>query len=427
MTERWLPVRPDLDQLKNQAKDLLRGIRAGDPSAIAEFETNHPGKVDPAGAKLADAQLALARAYEAPSWPRLVHACQLVDAIWNDDLERVRELVMKYPNLLHESALIRESNWGPPMSYAANLGRDRIIQMLRELGADDVMYAFNRAVLQSKVETARRLYEMAGRPRLDDRALNDAAYTLSVPGTRLLFELGARVYGDDGRRLAPVDVALETDGRHPAAKHEILEMYVRHGFALPETPTMAVHRGRIDLLEEHLRRDPHLLRRTFTYREIWPPEVGCGDMATHGTPLDGATLLHMAVDYDEIEIAKWLLDRGMNVDEKAAVDTDGFGGHTAVFATVVSQPNFWMNHNHKPQVAPFTELLLQHGADPNARASLRKQLHPGYGPDTMHEYRDVTPVEWGEQFYHRIFVSEPAIALIRKRQKAIPKTTDERR
>ena len=28
---------------------------------------------------------------------------------------------------------------------------------------------------------------------------------------------------------------------------------------------------------------------------------------------------------------------------KAAVDADGFGGHTALFATVVSQPNFWMN------------------------------------------------------------------------------------
>ena len=413
MTERHLPVRPDLDQLKTQAKELLRAIRAGDPSAVAEFEANHPDKTAPASARLADAQLALARAYQASSWPRLVHACRLVEAIWNDDVDRVRELVTKYPNLLHESGLVRESNWGPPMSYAANLGRDRIIEMLRELGATDVMYAFNRAVLQSQVETARRLYEMAGRPRLGDGALNDAAYTLSVPGTRLLFELGARVYDEHGKRLAPVDVALETDSRKPAAKHEILEIYAQHGFKFPDTPPMALHRGRIDLLEEHLRRDPQLLRRTFSYQEIYPPEMGCGDMATYGTELAGATLLHMAVDYDEMEIAKWLLERGMDVDVKAAVDQDGFGGYTALFATVVSQPNFWMNLNHMPQVAPFTQLLLEHGADPNARASLRKQLHPGYGPDTMHEYRNVTPVEWGERFYHRIFVSELAIRMIR--------------
>jgi len=61
--------------------------------------------------------------------------------------------------------------------------------------------------------------------------------------------------------------------------------------------------------------------------------------------------------------------------------------------------------------------LLEHGADPNARASLHKQLHPGYGPDTMHEYRNVTPVEWGERFHRKIFVNEPAISLIRERQK----------
>ncbi|MFN2399428.1 MAG: hypothetical protein ABR543_12440 [Gemmatimonadaceae bacterium] len=159
------------------------------------------------------------------------------------------------------------------------------------------------------------------------------------------------------------------------------------------------------------------MQRTFAHEEIYPPELGCHDevLATHGTPLAGATLLHMCVDYDEMEIALWLLERGMNVDAKAALDADGFGGHTALFATVVSQPNFWMNHGGKPQVAPFTELLLDRGADPNVRASLRKQLHPGYGEDTMHEYRDVTPFSWGERFHGRIFVSRPAMRLIAER------------
>jgi len=61
-----------------------------------------------------------------------------------------------------------------------------------------------------------------------------------------------------------------------------------------------------------------------------------------------------------MEIARRLLERGMDVDAGAAVDAAGFGGHTALFATVVSQPNFWMNYGGKPQVAPFTELLLDH-------------------------------------------------------------------
>ena len=107
---------------------------------------------------------------------------------------------------------------------------------------------------------------------------------------------------------------LETDSRKPAAKHEILELYVQHGLELPDTPVMALHRGRIDLLEAHLRRDPQLLQRTFTHEEIYPPELGCHDevLATQGTPLAGTTLLHMCADYDEIEIARWLLEHGMD-------------------------------------------------------------------------------------------------------------------
>jgi len=418
MPIRHLPVRPNLDQLRNQAKDLLRQLRSGDPVAIEEFRNYHPQAVDPARAKLADAQLALARSYEAPSWPRLVLACRLTDAIWRDDVEAVREIVLKHPQLLHEQTIIRKnSNWGPPMSYAANLGRDRIIKMLHELGAADHACALNRAALQSQIGTARMLHGMMGAPQLPEHALRDPAYTLSASGTALMLELGAKVYGRNGERLAGVDMVLETDSRNPEAKHQILEMYVAHGFELPDTAPMALHRGRIDLLERHLDRHPALLQRTFTFAEIYPPEMGCHDevLATHGTPLTGATLLHMAVDYDEIEIARWLLDRGMNVDAKAAVDADGFGGHTALFATVVSQPNFRMNHLGLPQVAPFTQLLLDRGADPNARASLRKQLHPGYGEDTLHEYHDVTPLSWGRRFHRRAFVSEPAMRLIAER------------
>lgn len=415
MPNRHLPVRPDLEQLRHQAKDLLRAAHEGDASALAEFAEFHPRAIDPAQATLADAQLVLARAYQAQSWPRLVHACELIDAIWRDDVDAVRELIIKFPDMLHEHALVRtNSNWGPPMSYAANLGRDRIIEALLELGASDLETAVDRATLQGKVETARRLHRRLGSPRPTAASLGGPAYTLSVEGTALMLELGAPVVDPDGRGVAPVDVVLESDSRNPTAKHAILEMYVAHGLELPDTPVMALHRGRIDLLEQHLRRDPSLLRRTFALSEIYPPELGCHDevLATHGTPLGGTTLLHMCVDYDEFEIARWLLDRGMDVNAGADVDRDGFGGHTALFNTVVSQPAFWMNHHGGPFEAPFALLLLDRGADPNVRASLRKQLHPGYGTDILREYRDVTPRSWGERFVHKKFVSEPAMRCI---------------
>jgi hypothetical protein len=125
VSNRHLPVRPDLTQLKHQAKDLLRAIKRGNAEAIAELRTHNPWKPDPLATTLSDAQLAVARSYGVVSWPRLVAACDVVDAIWSDDLVRLRALVVKRPALLQEAARgTKKCNWGPPMSYAANLGRD---------------------------------------------------------------------------------------------------------------------------------------------------------------------------------------------------------------------------------------------------------------------------------------------------------------
>jgi ankyrin repeat protein len=417
MASRHFPVRPDLEQLKHQAKDLLHAMRRGEAAALADLREFHPKTLDSETVKLADAQLVLARSYGITTWPRLVTSCRMIDAIWRGDVETVRAMVLHDPRLIDEDARAVKGNWGPPMSYAANLGQDAIIEMLRGLGASDMEFAFGRACLQGKIETARKLHAMMGSPRPADGSLDGPAYTLNVAGTELLLDLGARVQDEDGKLLAAVSTVLETDSRNPEAKHRILELYVEHGLTLPDTPTMALHRGRIDLLEEHLRRDPNLLQRTFAHEEIYPPQLECHDevLATHGTPLAGTTLLHMCADYGEIEIARWLLDHGMNVDERARVDEAGFGGHTALFGTVVSQATFWMNHRRQVPDAPLTRMLLEHGADVNARASLRKQLHPGYEIPGMHEYRDVTPLSWGERFVLRKLVNAAAMELIAER------------
>jgi hypothetical protein len=388
MADRQFPVRPNLEQLKHQAKDLLRALRREDPSA-----------------KLANAQLALARSYGLPSWPRLVLACRMTDAIWRDDAEAVRELVMKHPRLLHENARGVESNWGPPMSYAANLGRDRIIAMLRGLGATDLQHAFDRACLQGRIDTARQLYAMGARP--EPGLVMGPTETLNSQGLEFLIDLGAEI------DLAAVAQCLQTYSRNPQGKHRCLEIFAENGIDLPDTPAMAVHRGRIDLLEEHLRRDPGLLSRTFSHEEIYPPELGCDadhSLALHGTPLAGTALLHLCVDNDEIEIARWLIAHGADVNVKAAVDSENFGGHTPLFGCVVSQ-TFRVGLR---QDDGFARLLLDHGADPNARASLRKRLR-FVEDETMHEYRDVTPLTWGERFHDRAWVNEAAMRLIAER------------
>lgn len=413
--DRHFPVRPNLDQLRHQAKELLRAIRGKAPAAIAKLDTHHPKKIKAEEAKLADAQLVLARSYGLPSWPRLVTACRMTDSIWRGDAETVRKLVLKDPRLLTEAARgVPDSNWGPPMSYAANVGQDGIIRMLREMGAADLQHAFDRACLQGQIQTARNLYEMGARP--EPGCVLGPCETLNGEGLALLLELGAKFADRDGDALACVGLLLQTYCRYPEGKHRCLEIAESQGIALPDTPPMAVHRGRIDLLDAHQRRDPGMLSRTFSHEEIYPPELGCSadhSFALHGTPLDGTTLLHMCVDFDEIEMARWLLEHGADVNARAGIDADGFGGHTALFGCVVSQAYIC----GRQKDGEFTRLLLEHGANPNVTASLRKQLR--FVPDeTVHEYRDVTPLAWGRRFHGQVFhqwVSKPAMAAIEER------------
>src|SRR5687767_12718478 len=304
------------------------------------------------------------------------------------------------------------------MTYAANLGRDRIIRLLHSHGARDFESAAGRAALQGKIETVHLVYDLAGRPPLDKLSLAGPAYTLSVEGTAALFALGVHLIGPNGVDTNTMEHLLGTDSRKPSAKHRILEMYVEHGFEPPDTPVMALHRGRIDLLEAHLTRDPELLARTFGITEVFPLAPACAREAytAQGTPVHGTTLLHIAAYFDELEIAEWLHDRGMDPDAPAAVDADGFGGYTALYSSVVSQRGFWVNYGKgQPDEARFTRLLLDRGANPNVRASLRARLEEGHGGGPLREYADVTPLGWGEQFHAQIFVSREALRLIEAR------------
>ncbi|MBX3283704.1 MAG: ankyrin repeat domain-containing protein [Acidobacteria bacterium] len=419
MTVRRLPVRPNLEQLQRQAKEFLEAIRAEVPEALADLREYHSKEIDPTDAKLADAQLVLARSYQASSWPRLVQSVRLAEAIWGDDLDIVREVIALNPALVNEDVLIRtDSNWGPPLTYAANLGRDRIIRFLHEQGGRDLRSAIHRAVLHGKARTVRLINELAGGPPIDRSALAGAAYTLSVDGTAIIFELGVRVDGPNGVDTNTMEHILGTDARIPERKHRILEMYVEHGFEPPDTPVMALHRGRVDLLEDHLRRDPELLTRTFDRESIYPLNRANlkEPYMAQGTPVHGTTLLHIAAYFDEVEIGEWLIEQGMDPDVRSAIDEDGFGGYTALFSTVVSQRNFWVNYGQgEPDLARFTRLLLDHDADPNVRASLCHRLDQGHGGGPLREYHDVTPLGWGEQFYDRIFVSKESMRLISER------------
>ena len=72
MARHSLPERPDLDQLRRQAKELRRSAQAGDHDAIERLLRY--ADVDPATVTLSTAQLVIAREFGFASWPRLTQA-----------------------------------------------------------------------------------------------------------------------------------------------------------------------------------------------------------------------------------------------------------------------------------------------------------------------------------------------------------------
>ena len=79
-----LPDDPDLGQLKAQARELQRAVRAGRPDARAVVVEHHPRPEEALAAgerfALSAAQLTLARRYGFPSWARLRHHLDVVAA-----------------------------------------------------------------------------------------------------------------------------------------------------------------------------------------------------------------------------------------------------------------------------------------------------------------------------------------------------------
>src|SRR5690349_5204318 len=103
---RTLRARPDLDQLKRQAKELLDAFRAGDSDAVAEVAVHMRGAT-PATFALHDAQLVLARAYGFASWPKLkahvegVTLQRAAEAVRTGDIAEARRLLDARPDLVH--------------------------------------------------------------------------------------------------------------------------------------------------------------------------------------------------------------------------------------------------------------------------------------------------------------------------------------
>lgn len=416
---RGLPANPHLDVPKKQSRELLKRCKESSIEALNRIRRQHPKFCNTENetlvkkVQLSDAQFVIAREYGFSSWAQLKErisrntAAQLIDkAIRANDATAVTQLLAAYPDLLHVP--VASGNWGPPMSHAANLNRLEMVKTIAALGAKDFQHAFDRALLHGDIEIARWLLGQGA--SFLPGIIMGSCETLNPDGFGFLDDEGAPFADGRGNSQAPLAMVLETYSRRPEGKHEILRRFKARGYNWPDTAMMAFHCGDLHLLKRHFQKDPHLLNKRFSYREIYPPALGCADdgrSGLHGTPIDGTTLLHLTIDFDEREIFDWLIQQGADVNAPALIDKEGFGGHTPLFNAIVSDAYV----NGRQRDGYMGRRLLALGADSNVRVNLRKFLDWRDEPD-WHIKQSVTPLEWAFDFPEKGWVSKEIIHMI---------------
>ena len=418
---RRLSSRPNLDQLRRQAKELLDAFRANEPAAITEVQSLYRD-ADPARFALHDAQLVLARAYGFESWPKLktyvdtvsgaglIHPAELrsnegrdtwdtIVAASTGDVEKLQRLLARNPNLS------RATYWyAPAIHFAVRAGHADAVRLLLAAGADP----------ESNGLTDRNLIEMArerghddiaahleqarrdrGRIRKEDapHPIHQAAATGDTDRVRaLLDEDGALVHRGCSRGLSPLHHAV-TGGQGTT-----VDLLIERGANVHARTS-----GDLEPIDFAIWQsdDGRMAERLIAHGATYDLTIASarGDVAAVGRMLDatpsriaevrpsGRRPLSAAAEFDHTAVVALLLARGANPRWDEPDAPQGMAVHFAV---------------QRDNVA-ILKMLLEHGADPNedvdstssplvfASAPETRSLLESYGAG--HGLFETTPLE----------------------------------
>ncbi|AIE86141.1 ankyrin repeat domain-containing protein [Fimbriimonas ginsengisoli] len=316
--------RPDLRQLRIQAKELLRAVRAGDPAAVARVV---PYFASSPSFTLVNAQLVIARENGHESWARLAAELepaketkslrdQFFDLLEAGDEGRTVQLIKDHPEV---AGMWRrgEYGWVSPLHRAAGLGKLATVRQLVEAGAE--IYAVNQS----------------GYPPVSDAV--------------------------DGRHTEVAEYLMQasaaSDHGHPPTYGCGIDM------------VLATRMGMLDRVRMHVERDPFAVYRRGCIGESvlhWPAHNGYVEIVRflldHGAQIEadeiglyGGKPLHWASEHAPACVAL-LLERGANPNSRNLMPGE-FEGFTPLHM-MASQRN---------QCIECAELLLAAGADPTLR------------------------------------------------------------
>jgi ankyrin repeat protein len=387
-----LPERPSLEQLRKQAKELLKGYRGGHRTAVARIQSHHPRAVTEKRVTLADSQLVLAREYGFPSWAKLKHHVEslqrpadfdeplwgrdtwpFLSAVYRGDEATVRRM------LAHDPSLARaEYAYLQPLHYAVRGGRVEMVRLLLDAGADPVAEGWSG-------KFGGEIRDDTPLARARDRELDEIVTVLeaaaagkprSISPERKAPSTPERELEDDMMRVChrgDIDAALEVIDRHPGIAQAGLYEAVHQNH--PELVRILLERGAKATTPWRWACWYTPLMHSLRYPQ---PRYDIAQMLVdHGVDPNetngmGMTALHIIAGQGTVDAARWLLDRGADIHAR---DRE-----------FESTPLAWSARAGREDMARF---LLSRGASP---------VHPD-------DEQWATPIAWARRRNHAKLVS----------------------
>lgn len=152
---------------------------------------------------------------------------------------------------------------------------------------------------------------------------------------------------------------------------DCLRLLVERGAAVDDPLVLPVLLNDVDELNRMVAADPAVLHHRTTLRSPF-------------TPLEGATLLHVAAEFGHRRAVERLIELGADVNAEAGVDEFGLGGQSPLFHTVNSNAN---------RSEPIMRLLLDAGARVDFQVA---GLVWGRGYDWETALFDLTPISYAQ-------------------------------
>lgn len=344
-----LPERPDLGQLRRQAKELKRAALAGDPVALGRLQAYLPAGVP---VTLSVTQLAIAREYGFASWARLKAEVAARTAVV---AERVADFLRR--------------------SLTGSQGAVRVLQADPAIGAHDIRTAAVlgdaarvRQFLAADPGLAVRADELSGwppllyvcmsrwhllppaqreiRPEEALRQMRDRAAGM-VEVARLLLDAGADPNGTAGGQPEDPDFCSPLFAAAGCANHPaITELLLDRGARADDR---TVYLAAFHANPERYPRTPRGLRG--------PASRDCLRLLLHDGLPPGSTAVAAPISLDDAEGVRLMLDAG--ADPNRPLPAELLGAQYRGEAPMRPVPAAVRLGCH----AALVELLLEHGAD----------------------------------------------------------------